>query len=281
MINRDSLLLFRKASEPEIEESSGGRKDILSASYKKAGIDKHRLHAALRTMGREWLHSPKMEWTPSNPTRNYCYVVAEWLHRYIAPTGSQLYKVSVPGDSELHRFNVWSDSGAVVDLTCEQFPEDVPVPYHEAKTYVPLQMAGPMPSKRAQLLDHLYKGKSASSFQFVRGEKGPWKNPAVPVEWWKKLLSGWRDPNTSPWMTPHRGFLAVRDDLLKFGSKVRFADAMLSLRPDVQEWVYGSCPAQGFGQVSLAAAARTHRKKLVLFMAARSKEKLKIGRAHV
>lgn len=96
----------------------------------------------------------------------------------------------------------------------------------------------------------------------------------MPKDWWAKLLSDWKDPYGAPAVYSHGRFCVVRDDLLKVGSKVRFTDALLSLYPNVKEWVYGSCPAQGFGQVSLAAIAKRHGKKATLFMAARSKDKL-------
>ena len=67
--------------------------------------------------------------------------------------------------------------------------------------------------------------------------------------------------------------MIVRDDLLGGGSKVRFADYLISSNPEVEEWVYGSSPATGYAQISLSYLCRKYGKKSVIFMADRSVEK--------
>ena len=86
-------------------------------------------------------------------------------------------------------------------------------------------------------------------------------------------LGEWKDPNPDPVVEEHKGFLVVRDDLLGGGSKVRFADYLISSNPEVEEWVYGSSPATGYAQISLSCLCRKYGKKSVIFMADRSVEK--------
>ena len=86
-------------------------------------------------------------------------------------------------------------------------------------------------------------------------------------------LGDWKDPNPDPVIEEHKGFLIVRDDLLGGGSKVRFADYLITSNPEVEEWVYGSSPATGYAQISLSCLCRKYGKKSVIFMADRSVEK--------
>lgn len=87
----------------------------------------------------------------------------------------------------------------------------------------------------------------------------------------------WQDPYPKPVIEIHEGFHIVRDDLLEYGSKIRFLDYMIGHHPEyrhIEEWVYGSCPAHGFGQISMAYLCKKYGKKAVFFMANRSKDKL-------
>jgi hypothetical protein len=247
-------------------------REVTDASYKKCKVDRKRLHEALRIMGRQWLHKKSMTWSEGNPTHNYCYIVAEWMHRYIAPSGSLTFRVDVPGDPHGHLFNVYPD-GAIVDLAAEQFGANAKIPYYTAKPYKLLQSGGKQPSKRAQLLNHLYDGGSLSDFRYTK-KSGSWKSatPYEPSDA-EKNLKRWRDPYPKPKHEPAGDFFVVRDDLLPEGSKARFLDAVIHLHPKVKEWVFGSCPAQGFGQVSLSAACQKAKCKAVLFMADRSAAK--------
>tara|TARA_B100000287_G_scaffold42296_1_gene38310 strand:- start:514 stop:915 length:402 start_codon:yes stop_codon:yes gene_type:complete len=90
--------------------------------FKKLGIDKDKFYQALRTMGKDGLKTKKMrdEWSEDNPTRNYCYMVSEFIYKYIAPKGVKHLMLKVKGEDATHHFLKWVD-GTIVDLTAEQF----------------------------------------------------------------------------------------------------------------------------------------------------------------
>ncbi|MFM7855682.1 MAG: hypothetical protein ACKO96_28070, partial [Flammeovirgaceae bacterium] len=90
-----------------------------------------------------------------NPTRNFCYVVSEFVYHYIAPRGSKPYGLRIEGDASLHRFVKWPD-GTIVDLTCDQFPDYSLVRYENAKITPFMPVSGKsQPSKRAKHLAQL------------------------------------------------------------------------------------------------------------------------------
>ena len=128
--------------------------DKLQSMFQFAGLNKEELHSSLLEMGPKFLHSKKMkqEYDPSNPTRNFCYVVSEFIYHYIAPKGSKPYGLVIPGDESLHRFVKWPD-GTIVDLTCDQFEDYSVVNYDNAKvrTFLPVNGKS-QPSKRARHL---------------------------------------------------------------------------------------------------------------------------------
>lgn len=117
-----------------------------------AGVDRQQLYAALRIMANEGALKPaaKKTWTPENPTRNFCYVVSEWLHVYRSPAGTRAYSLVVPGDDYKHYFVRWPE-GTIVDLTAEQFPDYSLIDYTQAKR-ASFMMS---PSKRAGRLHDL------------------------------------------------------------------------------------------------------------------------------
>lgn len=91
------------------------------------------------------------------------------------------------------------------------------------------------------------------------------------------LIGDWQDPNPEPVIEMHNGIHVVRDDLLNYGSKIRFVDYFIGHaqeNKDVKEWVFGSCPATGYAQISLPVVCGRYDKKAVLFMAERSMDKL-------
>jgi len=88
------------------------------------------------------------------------------------------------------------------------------------------------------------------------------------------IIKDWVDPYPKPVIEEHEGFLIVRDDLLGGGSKMRFADYLISSNTEVEEWVYGSSPATGYAQISLSCMCAKYGKKSVIFMAKRSMDKL-------
>lgn len=118
-----------------------------------AGVDRQILHNVLRDMAPHHLKGAlKKQWSPDNPTRNFCYVVAEWLkHFRLAPTATA-WSLQIPGDSVKHYFNRLAD-GTLIDLTGEQFVNGEVVDYTKAKK---ANFMYPSPSKRARILNELY-----------------------------------------------------------------------------------------------------------------------------
>ncbi len=90
---------------------------------------------------------------------------------------------------------------------------------------------------------------------------------------YETLIGDWADPLPPPVVEEHDGFLVVRDDLIGGGSKMRFADYLIRSQPEIKEWVYGSSPATGYAQISLAHLCTKYDKKAVVFMADRAVEK--------
>jgi len=86
-------------------------------------------------------------------------------------------------------------------------------------------------------------------------------------------VNSWTDPNPAPVIYYHNGFHVVRDDYLTYGSKIRFLDHYVKTS-SYSELVYGSSPAQGYGQISLGYLCKLYGKKAVIFMAERSTGKL-------
>lgn len=78
-------------------------------------------------------------------------------------------------------------------------------------------------------------------------------------------VKDWVDPNPAPVLEQHEGVWVVRDDLLPAGAKARFLDTLIS-NPEIHEWVYGSSPRVGYGQVSLAYVAAKYGKSSVVFL---------------
>jgi len=83
----------------------------------------------------------------------------------------------------------------------------------------------------------------------------------------------WQDPNPPITITTHDGFFVVRDDLLGYGSKVRFVDYLVKSTP-AKEIVFGACPATGYAQISLPVLATRYGKSVHLFMAKRDPKRL-------
>jgi hypothetical protein len=91
------------------------------------------------------------------------------------------------------------------------------------------------------------------------------------------FIHDWQDPYPNPVLEEHEGFIVVRDDLLNAGTKVRGVDYLIGHDPyhsHIKEWVFGSCPATGYAQISLPVVCNKYGKKAVLFMAERKRENL-------
>ena len=130
----------------------------LQKMFDKAGVTKAQLHEALKTMGKKHLKTKLMKdaWTMDNPTKNYCYVVSEFVYYYLSPPGSKPYKLAgIPGDDGLHRFIKWPDD-TIVDLSVDQFDNYEDVDYSQAKVcYFMTNQYNKGPSKRARILAEL------------------------------------------------------------------------------------------------------------------------------
>ena len=80
------------------------------------------------------------------------------------------------------------------------------------------------------------------------------------------LVADWHDPHPAPEIETHEGFHVVRDDLLQYGSKMRFIDYMVRTATE-KEFVFGGSKKVGWGAISLAAVCKRYKKKAVFFMA--------------
>ena len=79
----------------------------------------------------------------------------------------------------------------------------------------------------------------------------------------------WKDPWPDPIVKQYDNVYVVRDDLLGYGSKIRFLDYFVkSLPSNIKEVVYCS-PATGYAQISLPVVCRRYKKKAVIFSAER------------
>jgi len=126
----------------------------LDVMCQTAGITKDALYTALRTMGPKVIKPAfRSGWSDSNPVFCTCYFVSEFAYFYLAPKGTIPYSVKVPGDPGLHRFLKYP-TGAIIDLTAEQFPDYdlVKSLYPVAKVTYFMQTGCTGPSKRAQQL---------------------------------------------------------------------------------------------------------------------------------
>jgi hypothetical protein len=84
-------------------------------------------------------------------------------------------------------------------------------------------------------------------------------------------IGGWQDPCDPPVLHLHDGIMVVRDDLLPAGAKSRFIDVLVNNHV-VDEWVYGSSPRVGYGQISLAYVACCRYGKRATVLVAKGKE---------
>lgn len=81
------------------------------------------------------------------------------------------------------------------------------------------------------------------------------------------IIKDWKDPNPAPVVEEHSGFYVVRDDKLRYGSKARFIDYLVSSEGD--EWVFGGANKVGWGPISLTHVCNLYGKKATFFMAKR------------
>lgn len=82
-----------------------------------------------------------------------------------------------------------------------------------------------------------------------------------------EAIEGWEDPYEKPVIERHNDFYVVRDDLLDYGSKIRFIDYLV--KNDGDEWVFGGANKVGWGPISLTYVCNRYGKKATFFMAKR------------
>jgi hypothetical protein len=88
-------------------------------------------------------------------------------------------------------------------------------------------------------------------------------------------IGKWKDPYPKPILQDFKSYYVIRDDLLGFGSKIRFIDYLIGHCPEtknIKEWCFGACPATGYAQISLPFVCERYGKEAHLFMAKRNKE---------
>ncbi len=138
--------------------------------FEKAGIKKDVLYHALRRLGRRNL-KPKLrkDWSDKNPTKNYCYVVTEFLIEHIAPAGSKPFCLKIPGYDANHWFAKWPDD-EIVDLTAEQFDDYENIDYSKGKRQC-MQKTKGLPSKRTQILKEIYETNSSRNTNDIKNMK--------------------------------------------------------------------------------------------------------------
>ena len=164
------------------------RKSKLKKMFVLAGLSRTKLKEALRTMGTTHIKGKvlKEQWSEKNPTRNYCYVVSEFLFWYVAPDGSVAYSVAVEGDDAVHVFMRWPDE-TLVDLTCDQFSDMDDIHYKAEKRKTFMQSGGAGPSKRARILAELMGFKDKDILEKMKfRHKGSKKPIDAPITKGKK-----------------------------------------------------------------------------------------------
>lgn len=135
--------------------------EVLDAMFKMAKVDKAAMYAALIEMGPKELKAPlRKDWSPENPTRNFCYVIAEFTLHFGAPSGSKAQSLVIPGDVAKHYY-VLTPFGNVLDLAAEQFPDYSVVDYTAAKK---ANFMFPSPSRRSRRLAELMGYKNAYTY---------------------------------------------------------------------------------------------------------------------
>ncbi len=87
------------------------------------------------------------------------------------------------------------------------------------------------------------------------------------AEEYLSTVRGWVDCEPEPVLKKYEHITVLRDDLLPAGSKSRFLDRLIGGTISVKEWVYGSSPRVGYGQVSLAYVSSKWKKKSTMFLA--------------
>lgn len=136
--------------------------DLERFMYAIVEVDREVLHEVLREMAPVHLKpAMRKDWTTEHPTRNFCYVVTEWLVKILYPNKLTAWSLEVPGDSAKHYYATLTpehNANMIVDLTAEQFPDWSLLTYTNGKK---ARFMPPSPSKRARVLHDLYTARLA------------------------------------------------------------------------------------------------------------------------
>lgn len=136
-----------------------------NAVCEMSGVQQKELHDALRIMGKKYLKPEfKDAWTYDRPTKNYCYVVTEFVYwysnKYFRQDMRVLHTKSPDDPSITHWFLkfVFPDlsneprSTYILDLTADQFDNWNETIYTNARVGFFIQSGAKGPSKRAKVL---------------------------------------------------------------------------------------------------------------------------------
>jgi hypothetical protein len=96
---------------------------ILDKMFKFSGVDVKKLKDALDQIKSVEVDPEFRDKSLAlNPTKNWCYVIAEFIYHCVAPFGSKAYRVVVPNDENNHYYVKWPN-GIVVDLAADHLNE--------------------------------------------------------------------------------------------------------------------------------------------------------------
>ena len=86
--------------------------------FRKVGIDKNKFYDSLIKVGTDGMKTKQMkeEWSVENPTKNNCYMVSEFIYKYLDFKGTKHLSIKVDGDTLPHHYLKWDD-GTIIDLT--------------------------------------------------------------------------------------------------------------------------------------------------------------------
>jgi len=131
--------------------------DRLEEMFRRANLNRERLHDAYRALGGKLLRNPtfRRQWSPERPSLFQCYVTSELIYWYTLSNETSSLSVctthipSQPG--VVHWFLTHRYKG-IIDCTADQFDNYAEIDYtHSRKTFF-LQTGCVGPSSRAKLL---------------------------------------------------------------------------------------------------------------------------------
>lgn len=137
-------------------------KDIVDGMYRFCGIDYNALRHGLVHLGEQGLLDEG--WTKENPFKNNSYTVAECIYHFLAPVGSEPYKVQIAevlpdewnkGHRDKYQYWVMWPNRLIVDLAMEHFEYTENLP--DYKLSKPFKFHKPTPTIKAKRLSEYLK----------------------------------------------------------------------------------------------------------------------------